>query len=198
MGESDTTVLMSPFKYASHYEYTQFETPSNMVYSMVNPDEHDRLLVDPAYRIERTKALEDKYKVYASSLREVEKQFEERFGRAGTINISKITYSTLIDVEKAVLRMDRLFRKVAKFENRAFIDRANHTRREKRMLDRANQRWDSNYAFYTGSLTEEEQKYRDYYETELEAYPEDEAIEQLLDQQEVLLSGDYNPKLYDF
>lgn len=94
--------------------------------------------------------------------------------------------------------MDRLFRKVAKFENRAFIDRANHTRREKRMLDRANQRWDSNYAFYTGSLTEEEQKYRDYYETELEAYPEDEAIEQLLDQQEVLLSGDYNPKLYDF
>lgn len=198
MGESDTTVLMSPFKYASHYEYTQFETPSNMVYSMVNPDEHDRLLVDPAYRMERTKALEDKYKVYTSSLREVEHQFEERYGRAGQISLSKITYSTLIDVEKAVLKMDRLFRKVAKFENRAFIDRVNHDRREKRMLDRANVRWDSNYAFYTGSLTEEEQKYRDYYETELEAYPEDEGIEQLLDHQEVLLSGNYNPKLYDF
>lgn len=83
MAESDTTILMSPWKYASHYEYTQFETPSNMVYSLVNPDEHDRLLVDPAYRMERTKALEEKYKVYASSLREVEKQFEERFGRVG-------------------------------------------------------------------------------------------------------------------
>jgi len=83
MAESDTTILMSPWKYASHYEYTQFETPSNMVYSLVNPDEHDRLLVDPAYRMERTKALEEKYKVYTSSLREVEKQFEERFGKAG-------------------------------------------------------------------------------------------------------------------
>lgn len=30
------------------------ETPSNMVYSLVNPDEHDRLLIDPAYRLERT------------------------------------------------------------------------------------------------------------------------------------------------
>ncbi|KAL4505960.1 hypothetical protein ABPG72_013721 [Tetrahymena utriculariae] len=198
MGESDTTVLMSPTKYASHYEYTQFETPSNMVYSMVNPDEHDRLLVDPAYRMERTKALEEKYKVYTSSLREVEKQFEERYGRAGQINISKVTYSTLIDVEKAVLKMDRLFRKVAKFENRAFIDRTNHSRREKRMLERAQQRWDSNYSFFTGSLTEEEQKYRDYYETELEAYPEDEGIEQQLDQQEILLSGRYNTSLYDF
>lgn len=110
----------------------------------------------------------------------------------------KITYSTLIDVEKAVLKIDRLFRKVAKFENRSFIDRANHDRREKRMLERASHRWDSNYAFYTGSLTEEEQKYRDYYETELEAYPEDENIEQLLDHQEVLLSGNYNKNLYDF
>jgi hypothetical protein len=49
------------------------------------------------------------------------------------------------------------------------------------LLEREAQRWDSNYAFYTGSLTEEEQKYRDYYETDLEAYPEDEGIEKLLD-----------------
>jgi len=39
-----------------------------MVYSLVNPDEHDRILVDPAYRLERTKALEEKYKVYTLSL----------------------------------------------------------------------------------------------------------------------------------
>jgi len=61
------------------------------------------------------------------------------------------------------------------------LDRQNHPRREKRLLEREAQRWDSNYAFYTGSLTEEEQKYRDYYETDLEAYPEDEGIEKLLD-----------------
>lgn len=46
---------MSAFKYASHHEYTDFEVPSNMVYQLVNPDEHDRLLVDPAYRLERAK-----------------------------------------------------------------------------------------------------------------------------------------------
>mmetsp|Transcript_1131 Transcript_1131/g.165 ORF Transcript_1131/g.165 Transcript_1131/m.165 type:complete len:84 (+) Transcript_1131:526-777(+) len=68
MGESDTTHMMSAFKYASHYEYTQFEVPSNNVYSMVNPDEHDRLLIDPAYRLERTKAVEEKLKVYLYSL----------------------------------------------------------------------------------------------------------------------------------
>ena len=44
------------------------ETPSNMVYSLVNPDEHDRLLIDPAYRLERTQALEEKLKVYLFSL----------------------------------------------------------------------------------------------------------------------------------
>lgn len=40
--------------------------------------------------------------------------------------MSKVTYTTLIEVEKAVLKIDRLFRKVAKFHNRAFIDRPNH------------------------------------------------------------------------
>jgi hypothetical protein len=39
-----------------------------MTYSMVNPDEHDRMLVDPAYRMERTKALEEKFRVYVFSL----------------------------------------------------------------------------------------------------------------------------------
>ena len=68
MGEHDTTHLMSAFKYGSHYEYTQFEVPSNNVYSNINPDEHDRLLVDPAFRLEKTKALEEKLKVYLYSL----------------------------------------------------------------------------------------------------------------------------------
>lgn len=156
MVESDTTVTMSAFKYGSHFEHTQFETPSNMVYSLVNPDDHDRLLVDPAFRMERTKALEDKYKVYISSLREVENEYLERFGRTAQIPMSKVTYSTLIDVEKAILKLDRLLRKTAKYDNRAFIDRPNHERREKRMNARIAERWDANYAFYTGTLTEEE------------------------------------------
>lgn len=54
-----------------------------------------------------------------------------------------------------------------KFESRKFTDPENHDRREKRMLERANSRWDGAYTFYLGGLTEEEQKFRDYYETDL-------------------------------
>lgn len=32
--------------------------------------------------------------------------------------MNKVDYETLIDVEKAIDKMDRLFRKVAKFQNR--------------------------------------------------------------------------------
>jgi len=39
-----------------------------MVYSMINSDEHDRMLVDPAFRMERTKEIEEKFKVYTFSL----------------------------------------------------------------------------------------------------------------------------------
>lgn len=53
MIESDTTVNINFFKMTTNHEFSQFETNSNMVYSMVNPDEHDRILTDPAYRMER-------------------------------------------------------------------------------------------------------------------------------------------------
>ncbi|EGR32106.1 hypothetical protein IMG5_096630 [Ichthyophthirius multifiliis] len=200
MGESDTTVMMSPWKYSSHYEYSQFETPSNNVYSMINPDEHDRILVDPAFRLERTKKLEEKLKVYTGSLREVERKFEEKYGQGvNLIPLSKTTYETMIDVELAIKKLDRNFRKVARFQNRQFLDRENHERREKRMKEKERERWDENYAFYTGNLTEEEQKYRDYYMTELENYPEDEVQEGLLDKQEILQQeGRYKLSKYDF
>jgi len=61
-------------------DHTSHESPSNMVYSMINPDEHDRMLTDPAYRLEKTKAIEEKMKVYVMSLKEVEKEFEQTHG----------------------------------------------------------------------------------------------------------------------
>lgn len=51
MGESDNTINFTLTKFNTHYEYTQFETPSNNVYHMINPDDHDHLLTDPAYRL---------------------------------------------------------------------------------------------------------------------------------------------------
>jgi hypothetical protein len=44
------------------------------------------------------------------------------------------------------------------------------------MNDRALKRWDNSYTVFTGELTETEQKYRDYFETDLENYREDERV----------------------
>jgi len=51
-------------------------------------------------------------------------------------------------------------------------DPANHERREKRMLERKSQRYLNSYNYYFGGLTEEEQMYRDYFETDIEMNPE--------------------------
>ena len=84
-----------------------------------------------------------------------------------------------MDTEFLIRKYDRLFRKVIKFQSRKYVDPINHARREKRMLDRANKRWDGSYTLYTGNLTEDEQKYRDYFETDLENYNEDERLEEV-------------------
>ena len=54
--------------------------------------------------------------------------------------MNKFDYETMIEVEKAILKMDRLFNRVDKFNARKFIDPENHERREKRMLESASHR----------------------------------------------------------
>jgi hypothetical protein len=56
------------------------------------------------------------------------------------------------------------------------MDTENHERREKRMKERATDRWANNYTFFVGGLTEEEAKYQDYFETDLEKNPEFEGL----------------------
>lgn len=57
------------------------------------------------------------------------------------------------------------------------------------MTDRARERTHDNFAFFFGSLTEEEQKYRDYFETDIENDPEDEFVEELRDEVKIAQSG---------
>jgi hypothetical protein len=45
------------------------------------------------------------------------------------------------------------------------------------MLERKREREAENYTFFFGRLTEDEQMYRDYYETDLEKEPEIEELE---------------------
>jgi hypothetical protein len=66
-----------------------------------------------------------------------------------------------------------MFNKVEKFHTRKFSDPVNHERREKRMIERKSERWNNNFTFFFGELTEEEQQYRDYYETDMIEDPED-------------------------
>ena len=45
-----------------------------------------------------------------------------------------------------------------------------------RMLEKANKRWDNSYTIFSDDLTEEEQRYRDYFETDIQSYREDERV----------------------
>ena len=77
-------------------------------------------------------------------------------------------YETWFKIEQSILKFDRIFNKVEKFNARALTDPVNHERREKRMLEAKNDRWAKNYTYFFGNLTEEEQQYRDYFQTDIE------------------------------
>jgi hypothetical protein len=107
-------------------------------------------------------------------------------------------YETWVAIERSIKKFDRLFNKVEKFDARKFSDPENHERREKRMLDRKRERWTENYTYFFGGLTEEEQLYRDYFETDLENEPEDSYVEDLYDRREIAAGGDLDPKRFTF
>jgi hypothetical protein len=90
MGEHDIISLLSPQKMNTHYEYTYHETPEDSYYSMVNPDDHDRILVDPAYRMHRLTLAEEKVKVveHTMKLLDDENEKDHRFREP----ISKVDY----------------------------------------------------------------------------------------------------------
>lgn len=66
------------------------------------------------------------------------------------------------------------------------------------MISRRNQRWNDYYTYFFGNLSEEEMQYRDYFESELEADPENEWLEEQFDKYHIANIGDMNPQLYDF
>jgi len=107
-------------------------------------------------------------------------------------------YETWVKIEKAIGVFDRHFNRVEKFDARKFSDPDNHDRRERRMMSRKQERWVENYTYFFGGLTEEEQQYRDYFESDHEEDPDDEYISGLLDDQDIAGEPMFNPKRYDF
>ena len=191
MIEMDTTILMNPFKMTTHYEPTHFETPSNSIYRLVNSDDHDKILTDPAYRLQKTKEAEEIFRSYNSSLNFIDKMYIEKYGPPPRKPINKVDYETLIEVEKAIMKLDRNFRRVDRFNNRKFLDLANHDRRQKRMEERKKLRWDAGYSVFYGGLTEEEQMSNDYFETDFEKNNHYEMVEEIKDEMDLFEDGDY-------
>lgn len=66
------------------------------------------------------------------------------------------------------------------------------------MLERKRDRWTNNYTYFFGGLTEEEQMYRDYFETDLELDPEDSFVEDQCDEADMIAAGDFDHAHYDF
>lgn len=171
--------------------------PATNVYIHVNSDEADRILVDPAYKLERLTEAHEKLHALHEAYKTVERQMAKQRAALPT-PYSRDAYETWYKVEQSIAKFDRIFNRVEKFNARKFNDPDNHERREKRMMERKNQRWVDNYTYFFGGLTEEEQMYRDYFQTDLEEEPEEDHMEAEIDKINIASNGDFDLKNYDF
>jgi len=163
------------FAALSHYEIAELDGPVNLaplytdrptaatqtvpgsnVYIHVNNDEADRILIDPAYKLEKLKEAQEKVYAMHEAFRLVDERMQELTYQV-RLPVGRDIFENWYNIEKSILKFDRIFNKVEKFEARAFTDPMNHERREKRMLERRSERWSKNYTYFFGSLTEEEQ-----------------------------------------
>jgi len=85
--------------------------------------------------------------------------------------LAKEIYESWYQVEKEIKKFDRIWNKVEKFDARHMSDPDNHERRQARLEERKKER-NNHFIVYTGGLSEHEQNYRDYYESDLEEDPE--------------------------
>lgn len=172
--------------------------PATNVYIHVNPDEADRILVDPAYKLERLKEAHEKLYAMHEAYKEVDRQMASQKIQL-PVPYGRDLYETWWEIEKSISKFDRMFNKIEKFNARKLSsDPVTHERRERRMQESRKKRQADNFTFFFGNMTEEEQQYRDYFETDLENDPEDEWIEGQRDEVRLASSGEFDPKLYDF
>ena len=176
-----------------------FQTiPATNVYIHINPDEADRILVDPAYKLEKLKEAHEKLYAMHEAYKEVDRQMDSQ-RIALPVPYGRDQYETWYEIEKSIAKFDRMFNKVEKFNARKLsTDPATHARREKRMNNRIKDRETDNFAFFFGDTTEEEQRYLDYFETDNEEDPEDEYVEEQRDITKIARSGEFDPRKYDF
>lgn len=156
--------------------------PRDRVYAFVNSDTADHIMVDPAYRMQFYKNIHEDYYKKCRTAFEIQRQAElAGIDVENKISMPKDTYEIWFKIQKEILRFDRIYNRYEKFLGRKLFDPLNHERRENRMLLRQKERLEKNYTFYYGGLTEEEQMYRDYYESDLEEFPDNNFFNEHLD-----------------
>ena len=198
MGEADHWSQNSIIRLMPHsFEHTQFEVESGAVFSLVNPDDHDRILTDPAYRMEKIAKAREASAAFASAARFIDQEFRDTTPRNFIIPINKVDFQTMLDIEAAIRKTDRIYTSLRRFHARQFLDPANHSRREKRMLERMQRRQLDSYTVFFGGLSEQEQQVRDYFETD-EKDNLDEATLELLDEEAVRGMLEYRTEKFDF
>jgi len=133
IGEEDMHVPLSVPSFFNDYASPSYQSiPATNVYIHVNADESDRILVDPAYKLERLKEAHEKLYAMLEAYKEVDRQLSKT--RIYLPNpYGKDLYETWFKIELSIRKFDRIFNKVEKFHARKFSDPDNHERREKRM-----------------------------------------------------------------
>ena len=171
----------------------------NRAYQFVNADEADHIMTDPAYRLQKYKELEDYCYRLLKVAEEMEKQSRYiRTSESDKVAIPKDIYERWYEVERAIQSFDRIFNRYEKFVARALFDPENHERRERRMLERKQSRNRDNYTYFFGGLTETEQEYRDYYESDVEETGEYNFTNTLKDEAYLRNSKDFNLDNFEF
>ena len=100
-------------------------------------------------------------------------------------------------VEKSIRKFDRFHNKIEKWESRHFLDHDNHDRREARMVAKKTERA-NNFTYFYGGLSEEEQMYKDYYETDVENEEDDEGLNEIDDELNMGWSNEFSHDKFDF
>ena len=184
-----------PFTASDFQTHNTNPTISDTYYVFVNADEADHLMVDPAKRLELYKELEEDFLRMNMAIDEIKSQQKLlRISDRDKLIIPRDIFERWTEVERAIYKFDRVFNRYEKFHGRSAFDPVNHERRERRMMERKEKRENDNYTYYFGGLTEEEQMFRDYYETDLEEYPDSESIAKLKEEAEYRGSGDFDLK----
>lgn len=134
---------------------------------MINPDDHDHYLVDPAYRLKRAQEAERAFGTLLKVQEEVRRTYAEQ-NRTPSETLSKQDYESLVEAEIAMKLWTENSKKAFKYNLRQLIDPLNHERREARMLERSKQRVEESHTVYLNGFSESELCYNDYYETDVE------------------------------